>query len=197
MEHANSEHNQSASLIRRGMFDEIAEAHGHYHVVCRDADGNIKWEDDIENVVCTEGKNAMLTNFLKGSAFTTTVRMGLIGNVSFTAVNATNTAAAIATSASANSWNEATSSICASRGTPTFGTASAGALALSANQSFSIIGTDTIQGVFLLVPSAAAVAPTSTVANTSGALWSAGTFTGGAKAVANTDTLSVSYSTSL
>lgn len=149
------------------------------------------------NTVTTEGKNAALTHFLKGSAYTSAVRMGLIGNTTYTAPDAADVASAINTTGSANGWNEATSSICASRGTPTFGTASGGSLALSANQSFSIIGTDTINGVFLLIKSAAGVDPTSTVGNTSGALYSAGAFTGGAKAVSNGDTLSVSYTASL
>jgi hypothetical protein len=198
MEKANAIENTGAILIK-GVppMKEAAEAHGRYHVICRDKDGNIKWEDDIENAVMTEGKNAMLTHALKGSAYTATVRMGLIGNTTYTAPDAADVASAINTTGSANGWNEATSGVSASRATPTFGSASAGALALSSNQSFSITGTDTINGIFVLITSAAGVAPSSTVGNTSGALWSAGAFTGGAKAVSNGDTLSVSYTTSL
>jgi hypothetical protein len=177
--------------------NEQAEAHGFFVVECLDKDGKLKWREEFPNAVTTEGKNAALTHFLKGSAYTSALRMGLIGNVSYTAPDAADVASAINTAGSANGWNEATSSICATRGTPSFGTASGGSISLSANQSFSIIGTDTINGVFLLMKSAAGVDPTSTVANTSGALWSCGAFTGGARAVINGDTLNVTYTTSL
>lgn len=197
MEKANAQASAGGSLTRGAGVGENAHAEGFYTVECIDKDGNIRWTDTIHNVVTTEGKNAALTHFLKGSAFTTVVRMGLIGNTSYTAPDAADVASAINTTGSANGWNEATSGVCASRGTPTFGTASGGSLALSSNLSFAIIGTDTINGVFLLIPSTAAVNPTSTVGNTSGALYSAGAFSGGARAVINGDTLNVSYTASL
>lgn len=187
-----------AGVIRNNGMSEGAEAHGHYVIECRGADGNLKWSEEIENVVCTEGKNSALQNFLAGSAFTQATYMGLITATGYTTAPAVgNAAASIATSASANGWNEAPAATCAARQAPSFGSASAGSISLSAARTFSIIGTDTIKGVFLLVKSSAGVAPTATVANTSGALYSAGLFTGGDKAVANGDTLSVSYTASM
>lgn len=53
-----------------GMF-EGAKAEGHYEVVCRNAAGEIVWEDVIENLVCTPGKNLCLDSFFAGSAYTT------------------------------------------------------------------------------------------------------------------------------
>ena len=157
-----------------------------------------KWADDIHNVVCTEGKNAAFTQLFKtGITGTPPLYMGLINNVTYTAPAATGLAANIASSASANSWNEAVAGTCAARQVPAFAAASAGAIALSTARTFSIVGTDSINGVFLLITSAAAVAPTATVAATAGALWSAGAFTGGIKAVLNGDTLNVSYSASM
>lgn len=197
MEKANANSVTGASIQRGARHEENAEAHGRYFVQCRDANGNLKWEDHIENVVCTEGKNAALTHFLKGSAYTASQVMGLIGNVTYTAPDAADVAGAIATSASANGWNESTASVAAARQIPSFGTAASGSLSLASNVTFSIIGTDTINGVFVLCRSAAGTAPTTAVANQSGAIWSAGAFTGGAKAVSNGDTLSITYSTSL
>lgn len=201
MEKANAMESLGASVSRGAAFFEGAQAEGYYKVVCRDSNGNIKWEDDIHNVVCTEGKNAALTALFKGSAFTQVAVMGLIGNVTYSAPAAGNTAAAIATSASANNWNEATSTVSSARKDLTtsnqFGTAASGSLALASNQSFSIGGTDTINGVFILIKNAAGTAPTTAVGNQNGAIWSAGAFTGGSKAVTSGDTLSVSYTTSL
>lgn len=166
-----------------------------------------KWQDAIRNVVTTEGKNAGLTNHLKGSAFTQTVFMGLIESTGYgfagangSGVAATNIAAsitAVSGASPANGWNEATTAMCAARGTPSFGTASAGALALSSALAFSILAPCTIKGCFLMVKSAAAVAATSATGNTSGSIYSAGLFTGGDKGLANGDTLSVSYTASL
>lgn len=207
IEKINAESGALGGIIRNSNSVELAEAHGRYDVECRGADGNIKWSDHIENVVCTEGKNSALTNFLKGSAFTAAVYMGLIEATGYgfagangSGVAATNLAGSITAAGGAspaNGWNEATSAMCAARGTPSFGTASAGSLALSSALTFSIIGTATIKGCFLLVKTAAGVSPTTTVGNTAGALYSAGLFSGGDKAVANGDTLSVSYTASL
>ena len=198
MENANALSDSSASVTRGSGHSEQANAEGYYFVKCFDKDGNLKWEDHIKNVVCTEGKNAALQAILKASAFTQVSIMGLIGNVTYSAPVAGNTAANINTAASANNWNESTAAVSSVRKdvTASVGTPSAGSVSISA-QSFSITGTDTINGCFVLIKSLAGVSPTTAVANTSGALWSAGAFSGGGKAVTNGDTLSVTYSTSL
>jgi hypothetical protein len=41
---------------------------GSYHAVCYDAQGNVKWEDDIKNLVTTVGKNLTLDTILGNSA---------------------------------------------------------------------------------------------------------------------------------
>lgn len=188
----------NAGVIGNKAIAEQTEAHGHYTVECRDAAGKLKWSEDIDNVVCTEGKNSCLQNFLVGSAFTQVVYMGLISATGYTTPPAAgNTAANIATSSSANGWNEAVTGTCAARQAPAFGTAATGSISLSAARTFAIVGSDTIKGVFLLVKNATGTAPTSSVANTSGALFSAGLFSGGDKVVGNGDTLSVSYTASM
>jgi hypothetical protein len=197
MEKVNAQEQATATVQRGGGNTEGVEAHGRYVVKCFGSDGSLKWEDIIDNVVCTEGRQANLQHFLKGSAYTAAQVMGLIGNVTYSAPVAGNTAANINTTGSANNWNESTSGVSATRQTPSFNNASGGTISLSSNASFSITGSDTINGVFVLCRSSAGVAPTTAVGNTSGAIWSAGAFTGGAKAVTNGDTLSVSYSATL
>lgn len=157
----------------------------------------IKWEDTCENVVCTEGKNVMLDAALAGSAYTVVgPYMGLISSVSYTAVAAGDTAAQINGS---NGWKEAGSAsnfplYTTPRKTMVFSAASAGAKALSASLTFAIITTGgTVKGCFAVFFTSAS----STIASTTGALYSAGLFTGGDKVVAVSDSLAVSYSTSL
>lgn len=190
----------AVSIKRVAALREQAHAEGAYFVECYDKDGNLKWTDRIDNLVTTEGKNAILTHFLKGSAYTASQVLGLIEDTGYTAVAAGNTAAnitAVGGGSPANGWNEAPVGTCAARGTPSFGTASGGSLATSASVSFSILATDTIKGAFLLCRSTAGTAPTTTVGNTNGALYSAGLFSGGDRSVANGDTLNVSYTASV
>lgn len=156
------------------------------------------FEDTFRNTVVTEGKNALLTHFLKGSSYTASQVLGLLEDTGYSAIAAGNTAANITAAGGGsptNGWNEAQSSTCAARQTPSFGTASSGSLAATAT-SHSILATDTIKGAFLLCRSTAGTAPSTTVGNTSGALYSAGLFSGGDKAVANADTLNCTYTAS-
>lgn len=74
-------------------------------------------------------------------------------------------------------------------------TAGSGSLAATAT-SHSILATDTVKGAALLCRSTAGTAPSTTVGSTAGALYSAGLFSGGDKAVANGDTLNVTYTAS-
>ena len=166
-----------------------------------------KWADEFANVVTTEGKNCGLTHHIKGSAYTATTFLGLIESVGYgfagangSGVAVTNLAASITAAGGAspaNGWNEATSAMCASRGTPAWGTAAAGSLAVSSAVAFSILATCTIKGCFLMTRSTAGVAAVATVGSTAGMIYSAGLFSGGDKAVGNGDTLSVTYTASL
>mgnify|MGYP003636068254 CR=1 FL=1 len=38
---------------------------GYYHAVCYDADGNVKWEEPIQNLVTTAGQNKTLDTILE------------------------------------------------------------------------------------------------------------------------------------
>jgi hypothetical protein len=75
----------------------------------------------------------------------------------------------------------------APRKTPSWGTASAGAISPTAAQVFAITSSGTVAGCFINVGGS------SVIDNTTGTLFSAGDFTGGSKTVSNGDTLSVTY----
>jgi hypothetical protein len=191
-EKANAVHNTDASVIRNPMMTEKAEAHGKFFAQCFDKDGNLKWEDYIDNVVTTVGKNLALDTYLAGSGYTVVGPfMGLISSTSFSAVAAGDTMASHAGWLEAGNAN--TPTYTAPRKTAAWSAASAGSKALSAALSFAITGSGTVKGCFLVFGTGAV----STIDNTSGTLYSAGLFTGGDKVVANTDTLNVSYTASL
>jgi hypothetical protein len=192
MDTLNSIEHADASVTRRSGHAEEAAAHGRYFVKCFDADGKIKWEDEIENVVCTAGKNLALDTIVAGSAYTVTGPfMGLISSVSFSAVAAGDTMASHSGWTEAGSTNAPTFS--GARQTCAFSAASGGSKSLSAALSFSMTGAGTVEGCFIAYGSGAV----STLLSTAGTLLSAGVFSGGAKTVSNGDTLAVSYSLSI
>jgi hypothetical protein len=194
-ETANAAAIADATVVRGATNHEQAEAHGVYTVECIGPDGEVKWRDTIENVVCTEGKNVALDAALAGSAYTVVgPYMGLISSTSYTGVNAADTAAQINGS---NGWKEAglanAPTYTGNRKTAAWSAAAAGAKALSAALSFAISGAGTVKGAFLIFGTGAV----NTKDDTNGKLWSAGLFSGGDKPVGNGDTLNCTYSVSL
>jgi hypothetical protein len=174
----------SAGLIASpGAVEKMLIA-GKYFVECRDKDGKLKWKDEIKNLVTTVGKNDMLDKYLAGSSWTTgTVYMGLKGAGS---------AAAGDTMSSHAGWSELNASASSGvRQSVSFSAASSGSKATSSAVAWSITGSATVAGCFIVVGGA------STNGNTTGVLFSAGDFSGGSRAVVNGDTLNVTYSASL
>ena len=168
---------------------------GHYHVECRDAQGNLKWEESFPNLVNAVGKQLMLDTLLKGSSYSVTgPYLGLISGAS-------PTFAAADTMTSHGGWTEFTDYTVggsAVRGTAVFASAtSTGTTPSNVTTSaasaitYTITGAGgTVGGCFLVTGSGAS----STISNTGGTLYSAGAFTT-AKITTAGDTVSVTYST--
>jgi len=185
----------SASLIKNADFTETVGMEGRFVAKCYDKDGNLKWEEHIDNLVMAVGKQLMLDTILGGSAFTATVVMGLVSGAS------TPTYAAADTQASHAGWLESGSAnaptYSGTRKTPTFSAATSSGTTpsnvttktTSAAVTFTFTGSGTVAGCFINING------TSAIDNTTGTLYSAGSFTGGNKTVANTDQLNVTYST--
>ena len=184
--------NNAATTIRGGGLIEDAEAHGRYHFTCRDAEGNIVWEDDIENVVCTAGKNLALDTIFAGSAYTANVFMGLISSVSYGAGPVVGD-----TMASHAGWYEVSATTyfptVAARLAPGWSAASSGSKATTATAFSIITNGGTVKGCFIVYGTGAV----STLGSTAGTLYSAGTFSGGDKVVSAGDTLAVTYTASM
>lgn len=174
---------------------ETVGMEGKYHVVCRDADGNIKWEEEFPNLVNAVGKELMLDTLLSGSSYTTVGPfLGLISGAS-------PTFAASDTMSSHSGWTEFTNYTVggsAVRGTAVFTSATSSGSTPSnvTTKSASAItytitgGGGTVGGCFLVTGTGAS----STQSNTSGTLYSAGAFAT-AKITTAGDTVSVTYST--
>ena len=167
---------------------------GWYHVVCRDKDGNVKWEDEFPNLVVAVGKQLLLDTLMRTTGTYTTVGpfLGLISN--------TFTASASDTMAS-HTWTEFTAYTVggsAVRGTAVFAAStSTGATPANVTSStasaitYTITGSGgTVYGCFLVTGSGAV----STQSSTAGVLYSEGLFSTANTTTAG-DTVSVTYST--
>jgi len=187
--------NAQISMQSNVVGSETVGIEGAYHVVCHDAEGNVKWEQEFPNLVNAVGKQLMLDTLLSGSAYTTVgPYLGLISGASptFTAAD---------TMASHAGWTEFTNYTVggsAVRGTASFASAtSTGTTPTNVTTktataiTYTITGAGgTVGGCFLVTGSGAS----STQGNTSGTLYSAGAFAT-AKITTAGDTVSVTYST--
>ena len=187
--------NAQATLQANVTVPEGMGIEGYYHVVCRDAEGNVKWEDQFPNLVVAVGKQLMLDTLLSGTSYTTVGPfLGLISGSG-------STYSASDTMTSHAGWTEFTNYTVggsAVRGTASFGSAtSAGSTPTNVTTktataiTYTITGAGgTVGGCFLVTGSGAS----STQGNTSGTLYSAGSFST-AKITTAGDTVSVTYST--
>lgn len=177
----------SAGLVAKTGFSQSAKGGGVYHVQCLDKDGNLKWEDQMHNLVVNEGLQDMNTQYFKGSTYSAAFYLGLVlGPGSATVYAAVDTLALHA------GWTEFTN-YSGSRKAITFGTATSADPSVISNSaapsSFSISGAGgVVAGAFLC-----------TVASgSSGILFSEADFQSpGDRTVVSGDTLNVTYTFSL
>ena len=153
---------------------EVGAPRFHYAFECRDADGNLKWADEFDNLVTTAGKTDLVDKYFKGATYTAAWYLGLKG---------TGSAAAGDTLASHAGWAEV-NPYAGNRPAIAFGTTSGGSNTAT-TVSYSITGAATVAGAF--------IANANT--GTSGVLYSAGDFAS-SRSVANGDTLNVTVTVS-
>ena len=177
----------SAGLVAKTGFTDAARGGGVFHVQCFDKDGNLKWEDQMHNLVVNEGLQDMNTQYFKGSTYTAGFFLGLVtGPGSGTAYAAGDTLA------SHIGWTEFTN-YSGSRKAVTFGTATTADPSVISNSAspsqFSITGGGGTGAGAVLCPVAS---------GTSGVLFSEADFQSpGDRVVVAGDTLNVTYTFSL
>lgn len=175
---------------------ETLGVEGGYEVVCRDADGNIKWEEKFPNLVVSVGKQLMLDTLLRGSSYSVVGPFLGLTKVSLTPA-ATDTMTTLVTT-NVGEFINYTVGGSAVRGTAVFGVStSSGATpsnvttSLATAITYTITGAGgTVYGCFLVTGTGAV----STQSNTGGTLYSEGNFAT-ARAVTVGDTIAVTYST--
>jgi hypothetical protein len=185
-----------ATLNTNAISADDMGVHGHYHVVCRDKNGNIKWEEEFPNLVVAVGKQLLLDTLLRTSGTYTTVGpfLGL--------TNATLTPAATDTMTTlvGGGFEFINYTVGGSpvRGTAVFAAASSSGTtptnvttSAASPITYTITGAGgTVYGCFLVTGSGAV----STQSSTAGTLYSEGNFAT-AKVTTAGDTVSVTYST--
>jgi len=183
-----------ATLQANAKIPEGMGVEGWYHVVCRDKDGNIKWEEEFPNLVVAVGKQLMLDTLLRGSSYSVTgPYLGLL-NASITPA-ATDVMSTIVPSKEFIAYTVGGSAV---RGTAVFASStSTGSTPSNVTSStataitYTITGSGgTVYGCFLVLGTGASSAQS----NTSGTLYSEGNF-GTAKTTTSGDTVSVTFST--
>jgi hypothetical protein len=186
-EKAHSGDAAAAGLVAKTGFNEKIQAGGVFRVQCLDKDGNVKWEDQMHNLVVNEGLQDMNTQYFKGSTYDAAFFLGLVeGPGSGTSYAAADTLASHA------GWTEFTN-YSGDRKAVTFGSATEADPSVISNSgspsSFTISGGGgVVAGAFLC-----------TVASgTSGVLFSEADFQSpGDRTVVAGDTLNVTYTFSL
>jgi hypothetical protein len=186
--------NAVASMATNVVDNATIAVEGMYHIECRDAAGNLKWDETFPNLVNAIGKQLMLDTLLKGSAYSVVGPfLGLInGSPTFLAAD---------TMASHAGWTEFTNYTVggsAVRGTAVFASATSSGLSpanvtssAAASITYTITGAGgTVSGCFIVTGTGAV----STQSSTAGVLYSAGAFAT-AKITTAGDTVSVTYTT--
>jgi hypothetical protein len=170
-----------------GASDKVA-AGGVFTVQCIGADGQVKWEENLKNLVVNQGLQDMNTKYFSGSAYTATWFIGLYGAAS------SNDPTAADTAASHPGFTEIVPYSNATRPAATFGAATTADPSVISNSAapavYTINATATVGGAFLI--------SNNTKSGTTGVLFSASDFAApGDRNVSSGDTIQITYTFSL
>lgn len=183
----------TARFVAAAARNDDVEVLGRFRATFREASGRIFHEEEFDNLITTLGKNFLLDTTLAGAAYTVVgPYMGLICGASAPTIVAADTMATHGGWVEGGTTNPPTYSSSGARIICAWSAASAGVKALSAGLTFTFTGSGTVQGGFIVTGSGAVV----TNLSTAGTLYSAGALSA-AQPVVSTNTLTISYSTTL
>lgn len=167
----------SANAVRTAVAPARMKLKSIYTIECRDRSGELKWSEQVENLVVNTGLDDALDKYFKGAAYTASHFVGL--------VSGTPTIAAADTMAGHAGWTEITAYTEAARPTLTLG-AVAGQVVnnAAAKAQFSVNANGTVIG-------GAFVTTNNTKGGITGTLYGAAAFTVGNKTADNGDTINV------
>ncbi|TAK63646.1 MAG: hypothetical protein EPO24_04040 [Bacteroidetes bacterium] len=152
----------------------------HYMVECYKPDGSLRWREEFDNLVVTEGRNKYLDATLKTGLTTPAWYVGLKGAGALAAGD---------TMASHAGWSEVTPYSNANRPAFTPGTIASGSVDNSASKAvYNINATSTVVGAFM--------SSDNTKGGTTGTLLGGGDFAN-SRSVYSGDTLNVTVTASL
>jgi hypothetical protein len=186
-----------ASVTRGAGSDETLGVEGYYTVRCYGADGVLKWEDVAPNLVTAVGKQDLFNYY-----FGATSNGGTASGSNYLGLLSGTTTYTAADTMSSHAWTEVggtnAPAYTGNRQSPVWTTASSSGTTPSnvttktaPALTFAMTSSGTVAGCFINSGSGASA----TKDTTTGVLYSAGSFTGGTKTVANGDSLAVTYST--
>ena len=122
-----------------------AHPHNRYLVECFDAAGELRWREEVDNLIPDAGANDLLTQYLAGVNYSATWNVGLVDNTGFSAFANTDTAMGHP------GWTETASYANATRPALSLGAAGGRSITNAANPAvFNISGTIFINGAFIV-----------------------------------------------
>lgn len=149
----------------------------HYRVTARDPQGRLKWEDEFDNLVVTDGLNDSLDKHLKGASYSAAWFLGLTASAPVIAASQV--------MGNHAGWTEVIAYDEAARQTLKLGSVTAGAVSNSASKAVFTISTNSI-GV-----GGAFVTSGSLKSGSIGILYGVGEFSAGSKMLSASDTLTI------
>jgi hypothetical protein len=164
------------AVVTRPIQEQRLVFENFYHVECIGPDGELKWEDDIYNLVTNEGLDDVLSVYFGGSLQDSTWFVGLTDGAPLSE-------AATDTLASHPGWTEFTAYSEGDDQPLVLGAVASQSVSNSGSPaSFSIISPGgTVGGAYI----------SSVTSGTAGILYGVGAFTGGDKSTSDGDTLNV------